>query len=143
MKILVLFVLAVAVLIIVAQVMGWKNLGNLPPAVATKIAQIKGEPSPPLLRRIPATAETTYGVGQKSCRNFLEAMQGQQPVDAYLDWVEGFLTARAAEYPLSDSLIARPRIQAALQELCVENPDGSIATAAAALAERLTSQTLR
>ncbi len=143
MKLLILFVGAAVILFIAAQALGWKNLGNLPPVVANKIALLKGEPSPPLLRRSIASPDAAFGLGQKPCRDFLAAAQAQQSVDAYLDWLEGFLNARSADNPLPAHLTARDNVRAAFTALCTENPDRTVAAAAMVLAEQFLSQPLR
>jgi hypothetical protein len=143
MKILLLCVFAVVVFFIVAQALGWKNLGNTPPVVAQKIALLQGVASPPLLRRTIMSPNAAYGVGQKPCRDFLAAAQAQQPVESYLDWLDGFLAAHTAENPLPAHLVARDNLRPALAALCAENPERTLAATAMALAEQLASQPLR
>lgn len=143
MKLLILFVGVVVLLIVVAQALGWKNFGNLPPVVANKIALIKGEPSPPLLRRSVVSPGAAFGLGKKSCRDFLAAVQGQQPVDSYLDWIEGFLNARSVDNPLPAHLVTRDHVRTAFMALCAENSDRTVAVAAMMLVERFLSQPLR
>lgn len=131
MKVVLIFVLALGVTLILAYLLGWRNLGNNSPVVPQKLlAQQSVRPNV-------ATTPSTDPLGAASCQTVLDALQQQQSIESQLDWLNGYIAARNTAQEIPAAALGRDNLRTGFLALCAEHPADTLAQAADKLLAKL------
>lgn len=130
MKILIILLLVIGLACLLAYFMGWKNMGNGAPQVPQKLIAQQSV-------RDPAPESSPDPAASQPCREIVALMQGGRPIDAQLDWLDGYLAANDTEAAIPAAKMLRANIRTEFLAACVETPDATLGQAAANILAKL------
>lgn len=130
MKVLLIFLLALGLTLVLAYAFGWRNLGNQPPVVPQKLEALQQAHRQALATGQAEAAAPTTQIGGYSCNGVLEAVQKRLPIDAELNWLEGYIVARNSGQTIAAVKLERDNLRTVLLAVCAESPADTLTQAA-------------
>lgn len=130
MKIFVLCVAAIALTMLLAAALGWRNLGNEPPVVPQKLVAMQQGHRASLAAGQAEAANPTTQIAAYRCGGVLESLQKQLPINAELRWLEGFVTARNDGQTIAAARLERDNLRTVFLAVCAEHPEELLTQAA-------------